>query len=392
MPNSPRDATITYAPDLSSPKWHGYVRKSGLPMPMETSPPLQNKSSRSPSKLVPEFAHLAVSRDAPRTPRSNRSVDDLPPSPSSPRSTASTHASSTMRRYAKTPVLRIGQLEGYYNAPLPPLPPGVSDVELIAEQYRALLSSRCHDRFEEGGTEDEDEDEEEQWYDAEDTRQQSMEMIRSAMTRRKSPPAQLLPPPRLRMQPPTPPAGHDDDDGDDDYYYYNDEILLDDGAEGSPTSDGTLVDFEEDAIYFKPAFSPNSLSPIPEDGACSPVPSSDALPPPRTDAHALGLQICMDLLTGELASSLRQARPRRVVGAAAEVPSLQVWLMIEAYEKLRERVSGMLLGREQERALDDMFGMWLGALYKVHDSLAGARKSWSPSEGEVESLQVVDVD
>lgn len=376
--------------------------------PMETSPPLRKKSTRSsPCKLVPEFAHLAVSRDAPRTPLSDRSAEDLPPPLPSPRFKASTPASSlsATRRYAKTPVLRIGQLEGYYDAPLPPLPKEASDVERIAEQYRALLGARSEDHLDEGGARakgegdndnDDEEEEEEQWFDAEDARQQSMDAIRSAITRRKPPPAQLLPPPRLRMQPPTPPA----DGGSD----YDEEISFEDvDAEGSPTSDGTLVDFEEDAIYFKPAFSPYGLSPIPEDGAGSPVwPSEEAsrAAPPSADVHALGLQICMDLLTRELASSLRRTRPQRGAGVdgeaeaeeSAERPSLQVWLMIEAYEKLRDRVLDMHLGPEQERALDDMLGTWLGALYKVHDDLVDERQSWSPSEGEVEALQVVDVD
>lgn len=244
-------------------------------------------------------------------------------------------------------------------------------MERMAEQYRALLDARSYESLRADAAVQEDDSSFEEWHDAEDhtTRQNSIETIRSAVTRRRSPL-----PLRLERRPCTPPpllaAGEPDDDG----------------AEGSPTSDGTLVDFEEDAIYFKPAFSPEALSPIPEyeDGMHSPL---AATPASRPDA--LSLQICMDLLTRELMSALRRNRPQR---GSPEVPPLQVWLMIEAYEKLRDRTLDMQLPMDQERALDDMLSTWLGALYRVHEELAEQREAWSPSQDEVEALQSVDLD
>lgn len=264
-----------------------------------------------------------------------------------------------MRRYAKTPVTRIGQLEG---EPSPTwMGHKVSDVDLIAEQYRALLVAQSYEDLQQGDALTEQQDEDEEWYDAR-TRQNSLDTIRSAVSRR-SP----LPPTLLQRQL-TPPG--------------LEEI---DAAEGSPTSDGTLVEFEEDAIYFKPAFSPEALSPIPEDEGLSPTWS----PPPQADA--LSLQITMELLTKELAGTLRRNRSQ---GPAADVPSLQTWLMIEAYEKLRDQVLDMHLPKGEAHALQDMFNVWLRALYKVHDGLAEARAKvvYVPGEGEVEALQMVDLD
>ncbi|KAJ4422222.1 hypothetical protein N0V82_003082 [Gnomoniopsis sp. IMI 355080] len=260
-----------------------------------------------------------------------------------------------MRRYAKTPVTRIGQLEG---EPSPTRPGHKSpDVESLAGQYRALLGSRSYEDIQ---ADAEHEQDVEEWHDAR-TRQNSLDTIRSTASRRSPLP------PSLWQGELTPPG-------------------LDFDSESSPTSDGTLVDFEEDAIYFKPAFSPEALSPIPEDEDCSPPWS----PPPRADA--LSLQITMELLTRELAGSLRRNNRHRP--GEADVPSLQTWLMIEAYEKLRDQVLDMHLPSGEAHALQDMFDVWLKALYKVHEGLVGARAKtvYVPEDGEVEELQTVDLD
>lgn len=261
-----------------------------------------------------------------------------------------------MRRYAKTPVTRIGQLEGEPS----PIRPGhkIADVETIAGQYRALLDKRSYEDLQ---ADAEYEQDGEEWYDAR-TRQNSLDTIRSAVSRR-SPLATTV----LQRQS-TPPGGFELD------------------VEASPTSDGTLVEFEEDAIYFKPSFSPEALSPIPEDESLSPMWS----PPPQADT--LSLQITMELLTRELAGALR--RNGRSDSRATDVPSLQTWLMIEAYEKLRDQVLDMQLPPTEAHALQDMLGVWLSALYKVHDGLVEARAKtlYVPEEDEVEALQTVDLD
>lgn len=265
-------------------------------------------------------------------PRAGSCVEELPPTP---RSTSST-ASSTRRRYAKTPVLRIGQLEGYSETG----PEKPSDVELIAEQYRALLGD--------------DVQYETKWQDA-DTRQLSIETIRSAITKRS---------PRPQVQREwTPPL---------------DTELV------SPTSEGTLVDFEEDAaIYFKPAFTPEPLSPIPEDGAYSRPPS----PPSPGSSNTLGVQICMDLLARELTSAVRRGGGE----PGGEVPPQLVWLMIEAYEKLRDQVQGMQLPAEELKALEDMFDVWLQALYRVHEGIIDVR-SRCADEDEMDGLGTEEAD
>lgn len=362
VPKSPSHRTSLPAPppDLSDPKWQEYVRKSGLVLPMEKSPLLKQTHSPSPPNLIPEFAHLAIT-SSPKIPdQHNKSAEELPPLPS-PHSTLSS-SSSAMRRYAKTPVTRIGQLEGESSPTR--LGHKATDVELIAEQYRALLDAHSYEDLHADPLMNEQQEADE-WHDAR-TRQNSLDTIRSAVSRR-SPLPPPLPPPRQL----TPPG-----------------LGLDLDAEGSPTSDGTLVDFEEDAIYFKPAFSPEALSPIPEDEDFSPL--SSPLPP-RSDA--LSLQITMELLTKELAGSLRRNRPRRG-GAATNVPPLQTWLMIEAYEKLRDQVLDMHLPVEEAHALQDVFDVWLRALYRVHEGLAeaDAKMVYVPGEGEVEALQTVDLD
>lgn len=232
-----------------------------------------------------------------------------------------------------------------------------------------------------------------EWHAAK-TRQNTLETIRSALSRR----SPLPPPPPIKAPPPV------------SLQSYSRQLtppVLDPELEGgSPTSDGTLVDFEEDAaIYFKPSFSPEALSPIPEDDdGFSPSPNNPLRsPPPRPDA--LSLQITMELLSRELAGTLRRnnRRPQRGGGggyaaAKTEIPPLQTWLMIEAYEKLRDQVLEMHLPVTQAHALQDMFDVWLNALYRVHEGLAdesdheNVKEIHPPSELEVESLQTVDLD
>lgn len=170
-----------------------------------------------------------------------------------------------------------------------------------------------------------------------------------------------------------------------------------------------MVAFEEDAIYFKPvSYSPEALSPILEGGGgddyCpsntfhnratrttkQTTPSSPPPPLPRPDI--LSLQIAMDLLTRELSSAVSNESLR----APADVRSLQVWVMIEAYERLRDQVLGMEredggdMPAEEARALRGMFNMWLWALYRVHDRLRECSRG--PSELEAQALQMEELD
>ncbi|CAN8098091.1 unnamed protein product [Discula destructiva] len=364
-PRSPSErASLVAPPDLSDPRWQEYVRESRSLRLMEKSPHLEHTRSSGPSSpLLPEFAHLTVSRG---TAQPARSVEDLPPPPS-PHSTLSS-SSSTRRRYAKTPVLRIGQLEG---EPSPiRLDHKASDADSIAGQYRALLDPQSCESLKADLTLEEAMDE----GNPASTRQLHLDTIRCAVSRR----GPLPPPP-----PPLPPYAQ---------ARHLTHSTADLDSEGcSPTSDETLVDFEEDAIYFKPAFSPEALTPIPEDEDDAASPASS---PPQPGS--LSMQITMELLAEELAGTLRRNRPQRAQRGAAEMPPLQTLLMIEAYGKLRDQVQDMQLPLSEVHALQDMFDMWLGALHRVHDDLADERETLkgvrAPSEHRVEWLQTVDLD
>lgn len=249
----------------------------------------------------------------------------------------------------------------------------------MAHEYRALLDSRSYDNLRSHTAARQlEEDREAEWQAGNITRRMTLDTIRSAVSRR-SPPS----PPPLPLQPQATTTTRQ---------LTTPVVLPDADPEGrSPVSDGTLVDFEEDAIYFKPAFSPEALSPIPEDddgaaagGRVSPPLLNNPAAPPQPEA--LSLQVTMELLTRELAGTLRRSQTR---GPAAEVPSLQTWLMIEAYEKLQARVLDMCLPVGEAAALRDVFEVWLGALHRVHEGLAEEGGGGAKRRVERDSLRTV---
>ena len=354
-PRSPRHGSVPPSPDLSSQKWLEYIRKSGYLCPMESSPHLQHTRPRSlthhpDSSVVPELAHLAI--DIPeKNPRRSLETQRATSSPKS--------ASSSLRRCAKTPVLRVGQLEAG-----DAMTPGAGSV---AEQYRALLRSHSdedlHYGAAGGGPDGSDAD----------MRQTSIEAIRGA-TRRRSP---LIPAPQPE---PESEPGPEPDPGPE--------------PRGSPTSDGTLVAFEEDTIFFKPvSFWPEPLSPTREggrggeddnhanyDGRHAGPGRSPEQPLPQPGV--LSLQIATKLLSRELSCAVSNEALR----APTDVRQLQTWVMIEAYEALRDQVLQMALAADEAEALRETFGMWLKALYRVHDGFA--RETSGPSDSDVEAMQM----
>lgn len=497
-------------PDLSDAKWLEYLRSSGLFAPMEqeppaslaSSPPQATKDSRSkrpprvPRIVVPEPAHITVNTNetvaGQRTSRNSPSLLDTPASATS----------TIMRRRAKTPVLHIGQLEALstvtadaaapvangeperrttfpLDAPLPlRLQPATasktSSVELIAEQYRALLESRCSmltDSLSEpalSSRADDDDGGRRISFDRETViRHGSLDDLplssdaantlgmlhedgqhRFTHSRNTTHSASSSVSRTGLLQPPPPPI----------------VTRAANGTLSSPHSDdGTLVAMEEEtvAVYFKPvSFSPPSTpttgsgpshasSPFsspgnvhlgsattpqqspgflpaaayegnqPQSPLRSPLrspfaPSSPPAPPVRHPDHHgaffspgptppqsdnLSLQICLDLLTRELSSAMMlgggrgtsssKRQPRGPLGP--DVSALQVWVMIEAYERLRDVVLELAgrdinhsMGgtsdvgerdREQQQAaalkpVEQMLDVWLRALYTVHDTLA----------------------
>lgn len=300
------DRQLQAKPSLPAPR---DVRRSGYQRARDSS--AQSTGSPSiavvpPADIIPELSHLGQG-DA----RSRGSDSTVPCA-----------ASTARRRRAKTPVSFIGQLEGLlqeeedFHAPR-----GTSSVELLAEQYRALLKSRMSILKSRQGERDVDEtrhgtrDEEES----------------SSMENRPGSPL------------------------------------------GSPTSeDETLVSFDEETVYFKPvSFSPEPPSPAQNYG----FPNLATSATPRN----LSLQICLDLLTRELSSAATEGPQRSGTEAAA----LQIWVMIEAYEKLRDQLHESRLGPDEALPLEMMFDMWLRALYTIHDSLmTDARTSESDYEAQ----------
>jgi hypothetical protein len=129
----------------------------------------------------------------------------------------------------------------------------------------------------------------------------------------------------------------------------------------SPASDdGTLVSFQGDTVYFKPV----SFSPAPE----SPRPRWSQQ---STREDNVSLQVCLDLLTRELSSAIAGRPSRPPMGTAA----LQILVMIEAYETLRDQMAEISEGNEQARAMESMFDFWLRALYAVHYSMTEGGKA-----------------
>ncbi|KAK4453933.1 hypothetical protein QBC34DRAFT_173935 [Podospora aff. communis PSN243] len=323
-------------PDGSDSKWSELFRGNGC---LHYQDSKSTNSLASPVNIIPEFYHLAVSDVQHRRQQQQQQRQQQ-----KPRATpASQKPAVTMRRRAKTPIFSIGQLDTI------PRPANAlaktSSVELIAEQYRALLESRAS-AYSDSHSEPPPS---RHGQDAADTirRQQSSDELNVATPIH-------APSHTLHQQPPHPQLG------------------------SSPISDdGTLVSFEEERVYFKPvSFSPEPLSPPLHSNFddYGPFPSPS---PPAADN--LSLQICLDLLTRDLSSALAN-RPGR---NSSETSALQVWVMIEAYERLRDQLADR--GAE---GLESMLDMWLRALYAVHDSLTGR----SESESEYDGMGVEELD
>ncbi|KAK3381435.1 hypothetical protein B0H63DRAFT_204654 [Podospora didyma] len=320
------------SPDLSDSKWTEFFRGSGC-LSGQDSPAQSKECLKSPVNIIPEFSHLVV-HDA--QPRSSLSSSDSP---------ASSTSTAMRRRRAKTPIYSIYQLDDM------PRPSNAlsktPSIELIAEQYRALLDSRNS-----------------AWCDSQPDLPLPSQSSSGSGSDSDGQQLQAEAPIHKRDQPTELPSA------------------------SSPISsdDETLVAFEEERVYFKPvSFSPEPmLSPVQFEHHLHPLRS----PTPAAAApDNLSLQICLDLLTRELSSALSK-RPNR---SSPETSALQVWVMIEAYERLRDQLSeAPRLRNEELRTMENMFDMWLRALYTIHDNLTGDGRA-SESDYEAE-LRTEDLD
>ncbi|KAJ2968836.1 hypothetical protein NUW58_g10131 [Xylaria curta] len=94
-----------------------------------------------------------------------------------------------------------------------------------------------------------------------------------------------------------------------------------------------------------------------------------ALSRPRRSAAILpetpDLQTCLGLLTKQLSSAVNSSHTQ----PNADTTALQVWAMIEAYEKLRDQVTTTREGEVQDSPLGPVFDMWLKALHSVHEGM-----------------------
>ncbi|KAH6958976.1 hypothetical protein DER45DRAFT_538298 [Fusarium avenaceum] len=358
------------APDLSDSKWDHYLRPQSVFVPSEPeehhgptfhpiyehytghghqqeseprscfSPPPQRQSSQ---RHIPEFHHLTLQEH-----RARPSLDS-----SSLPSTASTAStSSIMRRQAKTPVFRIGQLEQHALArKAKDTQEKTSSVELIADQYNAVLESRDGPPALETYLPSN-----QSTYSFDDTplqippygaKRQSVRTSKtySSMT---AVPRQLRP--KLRT---------------------------------AATHDTNVAAVEGDTIYFKPY----SLSPPPSPDQTPGTPRhswTDEFRPPLSSGHSfqenISLQIALDLLTSEL-SSVVSGRPQR---NGQDTAALQIWVMIEAYERLRDQLTRQEPSNAEAQKVATMFDCWLTSLYSIHSSLT---ESTLPSPTEYAGLE-----
>ncbi|CEI41316.1 hypothetical protein FVEN_g3572 [Fusarium venenatum] len=355
------------APDLSDSKWDHYLRPKTILVPSFSeseeqnmnqhqpvqhpepepraacfSPPPQGQSSH---RQIPEFHHLTL--------HENRARPSLDRS-SLPSTASSTSTSSAMRRQAKTPVFRIGQLEQHALArKAKDVPEKTSSVELIADQYHALLETRDGPPALDSQLPSPSR---ESHYSFDDTplqippyaakRSQSMRTANtsSSMT---AIPRQLRP--RLRS---------------------------------APTHDTNVAAVEGDTIYFKPySFSP---PPSPEYPGTPRHSWTDEFRPSSSSGHSfqdnISLQIALDLLTSEL-SSVMTGRPQR---NGQNTAALQIWVMIEAYERLRDQLTRQEPSNAEAQKVATMFDCWLASLYSIHSSLT---ESTLPSPTEYAGLE-----
>ena len=374
-PVPPNQPYLPLPTNLSDSKWSDYVRKSSYqtpaarrmsiqcsdlqpqtrkPVPVSKPhhhQPQQKQVETPPARLqlgieqarmklaelrrhsaaaIPEFAHLSIGAPKPRqASKQSFSFDTTSVrSPRAPSPNPAEWAATRQRRRAKTPVHAIGQLEvphegkGHQRVP---------SGERIADSYKALLETRSFVWSDQGGDEAGE-------PDCGDGRPSTPDRFHT---------------PHISSASPQP------------------EALSPQSSIGSPySSDSTLVDSsDEDAMYFKPD-SPAPVAPLRtsmerQQRQQRQHSQARSLHPSTTGSPSL--QIAVDLLTRELSSAARGIPLK----PSSETSALQVWVMIEAYEKLRDQVLERRMPREQERSMLVMFDTWLESLQKIHDEMTG---------------------
>ncbi|KAI0483688.1 hypothetical protein F4859DRAFT_408841 [Xylaria cf. heliscus] len=318
-PSAPQRPALP-PPSNSDGKWLEDFRKSGyLYRDGRRSRQSENEKTRERpvSMVVPEFAHLAVSPPPSQEKTPSSPIKNAPPQPT--------------RRYAKTPVSHIGQLETHPLLRTHGMSQDVPTIESIAESYRALLESRAS-------------------FVSEATGEHGTMIEKHDKCFFPQDPALVPPPLEPVAEVPEPPL-----------------------PRGSPRSDdGTLV--EEDSADFKHI----PISPAPSTPSWA---SYETAPlrierRPTNASRRPNLQTCVSMLTRELSSAVNRSSDQ----SSADASALQIWVMIEAYEKLRDQVLRTHEGSIQENALRATFDTWLNALRSIHDEMIGGDGQRSESD------------
>ncbi|GAP86768.1 putative mating-type switching protein swi10 [Rosellinia necatrix] len=320
-PSAPQRSTLPPPTQPDDGQWLEDFRKSGyLCRGDRRSRLCENENLDRRASVVPEFAHLAVANGpsiAPQEKSASPSIKSGQP--------------QTMRRYAKTPVLHIGQLETHPLLRTQGTSQDVPSIESIAESYRALLESRSS-------------------------------LLTEPTIERSTTPGKhgepFTPQDPSLVPPPLEPVA---------------ELPETPLARGSPRSDdGTLV--EEDAVDFKNAHFSSTPS--------TPSWASYETASPRLERRVAvssrtpDLQTCLNLLTKELSTAIN----RSSIQLNANTSALQIWCMIEAYSKLRDQLLTTHGTNVQNSSLKILFDTWLKALHSVHDEMTGGDGQRSESD------------
>ena len=90
-----------------------------------------------------------------------------------------------------------------------------------------------------------------------------------------------------------------------------------------------------------------------------------------SNSNTVGMQLCMDLLANDLSAALSRQHPAK---SKNKIPGLQVLLMIEAYESLQRRLRQemfnsrvMDFSEEQLKTVDNTLDHWLQALRSIYE-------------------------
>ncbi|KAG5930196.1 hypothetical protein E4U53_002290 [Claviceps sorghi] len=144
----------------------------------------------------------------------------------------------------------------------------------------------------------------------------------------------------------------------------------------------TLVYFHDETAYLTPLLFPSLPSPISADEEAAEEEQGhrekDGSEDDGRAGDAASFQIAFQLLTRELSAAFADHSVR----GADDTSGLQVWLMIAAYERLRDQISATPSPDPQLRGARAMFDTWLDALRAVQTSMAGERAESESEYGD----------